>query len=137
MARAVARFTLTLSAAAWVSYLAVRLWRLPDRNAMGPEQNGALKLFITTLSNPKGLIIGLVLLPSQPHLAPASAIFLTILLVVSGIWAGIGQMAGRCLTLSPCSEGLRRVARSPRRVACHLGLHRLTFQGNKFASRML
>lgn len=95
------RLALTLVAAAWVSYLAIRLWRLPGSNVMGPEQNGALKLFLTTLSNPKGLIIGLVLLPSQAHLPTAVAAFMVILLAVSAIWAGIGRMAGGGLTLSP------------------------------------
>lgn len=85
------RLTLTLIAAAWVSYLAVRMWRLPDRNMMGPEQNGAAKLFVTTLCNPKGFVIGLILLPSQAHLTGAVAIFMAMLLAVSGIWAGIGR----------------------------------------------
>lgn len=95
------RLTLTLIAAAWISYLAIRMWRLPDRSQMGPEQKGGVKLFITTLCNPKGLIIGLVLLPSQAHLAVAVSIFMALLLAVSGIWAAIGGMAGHGLTLSP------------------------------------
>ena len=68
---------------------------------MGPEQNGALKLFITTLCNPKGLIIGLVLLPSQAHLGWAAASFLAILLAVSAFWAGIGSLAGGGMALKP------------------------------------
>ena len=95
------RLTLTLIAAAWVSYLAVKLWRVPAGNAMGPEQKGALKLFITTLCNPKGLIIGLVLLPSQPSLTMAVASFLAILLAVSAFWAAVGRLAGAGITLMP------------------------------------
>lgn len=95
------RLTLTLLAAAWVSYLAIKLWRLPAGNAMGPEQNGALKLFITTLCNPKGLIIGLVLLPSQPSLPVAAGVFMAILLAVSAFWAAVGHAAGSGLTLTP------------------------------------
>jgi threonine/homoserine/homoserine lactone efflux protein len=94
------RLAITLIAALWVAYLAVRLWRLPG-DAMGPEQNGALRLFITTLCNPKGLIIGLVLLPSQAHLGWAAAGFLAILLAVSAFWAGIGSMAGGGMALKP------------------------------------
>lgn len=95
------RLALTLAAAAWVSYLAIRLWRLPDSNVMGPEQNGGAKLFITTLCNPKGLIIGLLLLPSQASLPAGVAIFMAILLAVSAVWAGVGRMAGGGLSLSP------------------------------------
>lgn len=95
------RLAITLIAAAWVAYLAVRLWRLPSGNAMGPEQNGALKLFTTTLCNPKGLIIGLVLLPSQPSLWGAAGVFLLILAAVSAFWAGAGSLAGAGLALKP------------------------------------
>jgi threonine/homoserine/homoserine lactone efflux protein len=100
------RLTVTLIAAAWVAYLAVKLWRLPTGEAMGPEQKGALKLFTTTLCNPKGLIIGLVLLPSQPSLPFAAATFLATLLAVSAVWAGLGSLAGGGLTMMPL---LRRV----------------------------
>jgi threonine/homoserine/homoserine lactone efflux protein len=85
------RTVLTLIAALWVGYLAVRLWRLPT-DAMAPGQNGALKLFTTTLTNPKGLVIGLVLLPSQASLAWASATFLVILVAVAALWAGLGHL---------------------------------------------
>jgi threonine/homoserine/homoserine lactone efflux protein len=95
------RLTLALIAAAWVGYLAVKLWRLPAGNAMGPEHKGAQKLFVTTLCNPKGLIIGLVLLLSQPDLAIATTSFLAVLLLVSAFWAGIGQLAAGGLTLLP------------------------------------
>jgi threonine/homoserine/homoserine lactone efflux protein len=100
------RLFVTLAAAAWVAYLAVTLWRVPQADAMGPGQNGALRLFITTLSNPKGLIIGLVLLPSQPDTALAAAGFLAILLAVSAFWAGLGSLAGGGIRLMPV---LRRV----------------------------
>lgn len=87
-----ARFTVTLLASAWVAALAVRLWRLPmGQHAMGEGGQGAWRLFTTTLCNPKGLVIGLVLLPSQQNLAAALAAFMAILLVVSAVWAGIGS----------------------------------------------
>jgi threonine/homoserine/homoserine lactone efflux protein len=95
------RHAVTLLAAAWVGYLAVRLWRIPSDDAMGPSQNGALRLFTTTLCNPKGLIIGLVLLPSQPHLGWAAAVFLVILIAVSAFWAVAGHLAGSGMGLKP------------------------------------
>jgi threonine/homoserine/homoserine lactone efflux protein len=95
------RSAITLIAALWVAYLAVRLWRLPSGDAMGPEQNGALRLFTTTLCNPKGLIIGLVLLPSQAHLGWAAAGFLVILIAVSAFWAALGSIVGGGQGLTP------------------------------------
>jgi threonine/homoserine/homoserine lactone efflux protein len=95
------RQTVTLLAAAWVGYLAVRLWRLPPGDVMGPAQNGALRLFTTTLLNPKALIIGLVLLPSQPHLGWAALAFLVILVAVSAFWAVAGHVAGSGMALQP------------------------------------
>ena len=95
------RMAITLLAALWVGYLAVRLWRLPTGDAMGPGQNGALRLFTTTLCNPKGLIIGLVLLPSQAHISWAAAGFLAILLAVSAFWAGLGSVIGGGAALKP------------------------------------
>jgi threonine/homoserine/homoserine lactone efflux protein len=95
------RHAVTLLAAAWVGYLAVRLWRIPSEEAMGPQPNGALRLFTTTLCKPKGLIIGLVLLPSQPHLGWAAAAFLVILIGVSAFWAVAGHLAGHGMGLKP------------------------------------
>jgi threonine/homoserine/homoserine lactone efflux protein len=109
-----ARFTITLLAAAWVAALAVRLWQLPmGQRAMAEGGQGAWKLFTTTLCNPKGLVIGLVLLPSQQSLATALAAFLVILLVVSAVWAGIGS----AVAASGVAErpGVRRI------FACWLG----------------
>lgn len=97
------RVGLTLIAAVWVAYLAVRLWRLPA-DAMGPGQNSALKLFTTTLTNPKGLVIGLVLLPSQASLGWAAAGFLAILLAVSAFWAGLGSLIAGGTSLKPLAR---------------------------------
>jgi len=95
------RHAITLLAAVWVGYLAIRLWRLPAPGAAGESGTGAMRLFTTTLCNPKGLIIGLVLLPSQPHLGMATAMFLLILLIVSAFWAVIGHVAGGGMGLKP------------------------------------
>ena len=97
------RMGLTLIAAVWVAYLAVKLWRLPA-DAMGPQQNGALKLFVTTLTNPKGLVIGLVLLPSQASLGWAAASFLALLIAVSAFWAGLGSLIAGGTSLKPLAR---------------------------------
>lgn len=110
-----ARFIVTLAAAAWVAFLAVRLWRLPHGgSAMAEGGSGAWKLFTTTLSNPKGLVIGLVLLPSQPNLAAAVSVFFAILLAVSAVWAAIGR------TIAASGVAQRPAFR--RACACWLGV---------------
>lgn len=89
-----------LGAAIWVLHLALRLWRAPataDGPADGPAAITARRLFITTLLNPKGLIIGLVLLPAGTH--PAFAAHLLILalsvIAIALLWAALGARIAR------------------------------------------
>lgn len=122
-----ARFAVTILAAAWVAYLAVRLWRLPlGASAMAEGGQGAWKIFTTTLSNPKGLVIGLVLLPSQPSMATALAAFLAILLAVSAVWAGIGS------TIAASGVAQKPVVR--RAFSCWLGTLALWLAGVAFSA---
>jgi threonine/homoserine/homoserine lactone efflux protein len=108
------RIAISLVAAAWVAILALRLWNLPLGRAMATGGQGARKLFVTTLLNPKGLVIGLVLLPSQPDIVSAAAAFFAILIAVSAVWAAIGnRMAG---------AGFARGRMVHRACACWLGL---------------
>ena len=83
----------TLAAGAWVMLLALRLWRLPD------QTSGAVVtprgLFLTTLLNPKGLMIGLILLPG-PSLAAHTGLFVLLIAAVACLWAGLGAcLAGQ------------------------------------------
>ncbi len=108
------RLAVTLVAAAWVAFLALKLWRLPSGDAMATGGKGALKLFATTLFNPKGLVIGLVLLPSQQNLGSAAAVFFATLIAVSAVWAAIGNsIAGTGYAQAPVVR---------RACACWLGL---------------
>ena len=60
------RASVTFIAALWVAWMAVTLWRKPGDVAAAPDRGGrGLRLFITTLLNPKAFIIGLVLIPAQ------------------------------------------------------------------------
>ncbi len=95
------RTAVSLVAAIWVAFLAVRLWRLPSGQAMGPGPGGAFKIFTTTLCNPKGFIIGLLLLPSQANMGLAVAIFALILFAVCVFWTGLGSMMAGSATLAP------------------------------------
>jgi len=109
------RVAVTLIAAAWVAWLALRLWRLPTAvQAMAEGGPGARRLFTTTLCNPKGLVIGLVLLPSQPDLAAAVMVFFATLLAVSAVWAGMGGGMAR--------SGIASWPVVRRAFACWLGL---------------
>ncbi|UVK48661.1 hypothetical protein BPNPMPFG_007086 (plasmid) [Mesorhizobium sp. AR07] len=54
--------TLKVAAAIWVMYLAVKLWEVRLRGR-GKTEVTALRVYMTTVLNPKALIFGLVLLP--------------------------------------------------------------------------
>jgi threonine/homoserine/homoserine lactone efflux protein len=98
------RSGLTLAAGAWVAWLAVAMWRLP---APGPAQAGvtARRVFVTTLLNPKALVVGLVLLPGDDL-----GLRVTVLAcAVAGVAAAWGALGARL----PGQPGvLRRVAAS-------------------------
>jgi threonine/homoserine/homoserine lactone efflux protein len=85
------RTTVTLAAAAWVAVLAVRLWRLPEA---GPEGHSvdARALLVTTALNPKGLIFGLVLLPSPDRLSLNLMLFGGLVVLVAVLWASFGAI---------------------------------------------
>lgn len=80
-------------AGAWVAVLAIRLWHLPK--ADGAQSVTAARVFVTTLLNPKALIIGLVLLPG-PDMPLRALLFVGLVAAVAAIWAAMGAcLAGR------------------------------------------
>lgn len=90
----VAAQAVKLVAAAWVMVLAVRLWGRGSLDYMGGDITG-WRVYVTTVLNPKALIIALVLLP-----APATPGFLSRLSLfcltaggVALIWGGAGTLA--------------------------------------------
>lgn len=80
-----------LCAAAWVLTLAVKLWVMPAQSA-DEGYIDARAVYWTTVMNPKGLIIGLVLVP--PAGFPATFAYLCVLaaliLVVASLWLSFG-----------------------------------------------
>ncbi|MGQ3672998.1 hypothetical protein ACT6QG_11445 [Xanthobacter sp. TB0136] len=104
------------AAAAWVAFLAVKLWRVETSGSLAGAVT-ARRVFITTLLNPKALIIGLTLLPQEApgHLALNVGVFAVSIIAVATIWAAGGAMLrrGRDAALPPV---LRRAA------ACWLGI---------------
>ncbi len=104
------------AAAAWVAFLAVKLWRVNTSGAVAGTVTPR-RIFVTTLLNPKALIIGITLLPQQ-NLNVFSlhvALFAASIIAVASIWAAGGAMLrrGKDASLPPV---LRRAA------ACWLGI---------------
>ncbi|MFG1477610.1 hypothetical protein V5F53_02975 [Xanthobacter sp. V4C-4] len=103
-----------LAAACWVAVLAVKLWRVETAGTGAGTVTGR-RVFVTTLLNPKALVIGLTLLPpgDAPAFAPHLALFAGSVLMVATLWAGAGALLKRDAGLPPV---LRRAA------ACWLAL---------------
>jgi threonine/homoserine/homoserine lactone efflux protein len=88
-------------AAAWVFWLAVKLWR-PDTGAARVVT--AQEIFVTTLLNPKGLVIGLVLTPhgSLAEVLPYLGCLAATALAASMAWILFGALAiGRSGLVAP------------------------------------
>lgn len=81
---------LKIVAACWLAYAAVRLW------AMSPDMTGAARrgavarVFLTTLVNPKAMIVGTMMIP---HGSPGdTALRIAVFILLSSI-AGLGWVA--------------------------------------------
>jgi threonine/homoserine/homoserine lactone efflux protein len=100
-----------LAAAAWVMFLAVRLWRPGtqegESSPVTPE-----RLFVTTLLNPKGLVFGLVLLPAAgaAQFGERLALFSVLLVLSAAIWVSGGSLLGRAGAASRFPAVLRAAA---------------------------
>jgi threonine/homoserine/homoserine lactone efflux protein len=107
---------LRVAAAMWVMALAVRMWRL-DPSASGGAVT-ARGLFVTTLLNPKTLVIGLVLLPAPaaPSFALHLALFAGLLPLIATMWIA----AGALVTARRSGTALPRFVR--RCAACWLAI---------------
>jgi threonine/homoserine/homoserine lactone efflux protein len=84
----------TALAAAWVLWLALRMWQIPPAGQDGAATVTRHRIFVTTLLNPKALIIGLVLLPGTP-LAPRAAIFAALVVCAAVAWICLGSILAR------------------------------------------
>ncbi|MDH6268848.1 threonine/homoserine/homoserine lactone efflux protein [Rhizobium sp. SG_E_25_P2] len=83
---------LKAGAAMWIFYLAIRLW-LPESGQA--RAVGARHVFITTLLNPKAVIIGLVIMPHGTLLAigPRLALLAGLIAAASLSWIAFGAFA--------------------------------------------
>lgn len=90
----VLRTIISLAAALWVLWLALRMWWLPIAEPGDETESGvsAGAVFVTTLLNPKALIFGLVLVPAQSiaGLAVHLGLFVAEIAIVATGWAALG-----------------------------------------------
>lgn len=95
------RPVVALLAGTWVFYLAWTMWHQPlagsDRRIVS-----ARRLAVTTLLNPKGLVMGVVLIPSTGVALPSFAMLAFCIIAVALIWA----LAGCCLPRRTGTTGL-------------------------------
>ncbi|NEJ24656.1 threonine transporter RhtB [Rhizobium leguminosarum] len=80
-----------LASATWVFYLALRLWGVGS----SPKEIVTVRqLAITTLLNPKALIIGFTTMPSAQNVSAMAAIVTLafVVLLVSSIWLSTGRI---------------------------------------------
>ncbi len=107
-----------LASTVWVLLLAIRLWSHPP-TAANPGAVNALGVFATTLLNPKGLIIGLALIPPAVSGTPDGltaplpylALFSSLVMLVALSWLTFGAaVLRRVAVASPLLFG--RVAAS-------------------------
>jgi threonine/homoserine/homoserine lactone efflux protein len=85
----------TFASAGWVFYLAANLWGRGEGSAATQFVTPS-KVLVTTLLNPKALVIGLVLLPSAgfTSILPAVAVLAGIVSICSAVWIGAGAAIG-------------------------------------------
>ncbi|MEI2298110.1 LysE family translocator [Ensifer sp. MJa1] len=102
---------LRLAAACWVLYLAYALWTTDAADSEGAVIS-VRQVFITTLLNPKALIVALVLLP-QTGLAAVSpwiAGFSMLVVIAGSTWISAGAALVQMSKSLPASHLPRRIA---------------------------
>lgn len=96
--------------ALWLLWLSVKLWRgLPARSASSPPDADIRTVFVTTLINPKGLILAVLI--CEPPIAAATLIPRSLELLgsvgLSGcLWIALGQLVGRSPAAPHATRGL-------------------------------
>jgi threonine/homoserine/homoserine lactone efflux protein len=55
-----------LIAAAWLTYSAVKLWRMPFEALGASARRAFVRVFVTTILNPKAMLVGTLFIPAQP-----------------------------------------------------------------------
>ncbi|MBW6423610.1 threonine transporter RhtB [Rhizobium sp. XQZ8] len=85
-----------LVAGGWVLYLSYGLWTA-DRKAGRPAEISVRQVFVTTMLNPKALIIALVIMPHVGliELVPWLGLFVALVLLAANGWIAFGSLMRR------------------------------------------
>ncbi|WP_046600498.1 LysE family translocator [Neorhizobium galegae] len=85
-----------LAAGVWVLYLGYRLWT-SEKQAKDAVEVSVRQVFVTTVLNPKALIIALVIMPhgGLTELAPWLALFAGLVLLAANGWIAFGSLMRR------------------------------------------
>lgn len=102
------RPVLATGAGLWVLYLAIKLWR-PDTAQQACGVTPA-RIALTTALNPKGLVMGLVLLPGAGATPGSFAVLAATIAAVALVWGGMGAALPRAGSAAPGIGLLRRAA---------------------------
>lgn len=107
----VALGSLKLVAATWLAISAIGLWRRGDDVILAAARPiGAARVFVTTLLNPKALVVAFALLPQAPPELRLgfTVVFALLVIAVGSLWIGLGRMlAGSAKDLALPNRVLR------------------------------
>lgn len=83
-----------IAAVIWVAYLSFRLWASTNKADDGSSEISVRHVFVTTVLNPKALIIALVIMPhgNLMTLAPWLLLFAGLVLFAANGWIVFGRM---------------------------------------------
>ncbi|CDZ68552.1 Putative threonine efflux protein [Neorhizobium galegae bv. orientalis] len=100
-----------LAAGVWVLYLGYSLW-MSEKQAKDAVEISIRQVFVTTVLNPKALIIALVIMPhgGLPTLAPRLALFAGLVLLAANGWIAFGSLMRRTERFEVKPIVVRRVA---------------------------
>lgn len=100
-----------LAAGVWVLYLGYRLWT-SEKQAKDAVEISVRQVFVTTVLNPKALIIALVIMPHDglTELAPWLALFAGLVLLAANGWIAFGSLMRRTDRFEVKPIVVRRIA---------------------------
>lgn len=88
---AVAFAMIKLAAAGWLLYSAFRLWGLSFRAENRSSRDAFIRVFLTTLVNPKAMLVGTILIPSGAAPVPLWVLSYAALSLLAGFgWVAFG-----------------------------------------------
>lgn len=81
-------------AACWLLISAVQLWRQPVRIEPAAAATAFRRVFVTTLLNPKAMLVGTIVIPALMKEKPAGALvcFLALAVAAGFAWLAMGSM---------------------------------------------